>query len=341
MMAILLEDLEDEDALLILEAQQNDAEKNNMMTNKPPKLDFSKLTDAECLKRFRFNRAGLTLLQEHLHIPEKYVCPNRTTATGLEGLLVLLRRLTYPNRLCELVHEFGRSKTELSLIFNTVLEDIYERFHLKLTDLTSQWIDLQRFSAAVTDKGSPVTNCWGFVDGTCMFVCRPTYGQKSCYSGHKRQHCVKFQGVMSPCGLMAHLFGPVEGCRHDSFMLGESKLLDSLSQGDLQNYCLYGDPAYPIRAQLLAPYRGDVANDQNVFNKEMSRVRQSVEWGFGKVTTNFAFLDFKKNLKLLLQPVSKYYVVGVFLMNCHTCIYGSQTSSYFDCEPPSLTEYLQ
>jgi nuclease HARBI1 len=58
----------------------------------------------------------------------------------------------------------------------------------------------------------------------------------------------------------------------------------------------------------------------------MSAVCECVEWGFGKISGNFAFLDFKKNLKLLLQPVGHYYLVGRLLTNVHTCLYGSQTS---------------
>ena len=52
------------------------------------------------------------------------------------------------------------------------------------------------------------------------------------------------------------------------------------------------------------------------------------------------YLDFCKNLKVLLQPVAKYYNVGALLTNCHTCLYGSVTSSFFDLEPPKLEEYL-
>nr|CAH7747687.1 unnamed protein product [Callosobruchus chinensis]CAH7747689.1 unnamed protein product [Callosobruchus chinensis] len=33
----------------------------------------------------------------------------------------------------------------------------------------------------------------------------------------------------------------------------------------------------------------------------MKPLRQAVEWGFGKVVNEFAFLDLKKNQKLLLQ----------------------------------------
>ena len=36
------------------------------------------------------------------------------------------------------------------------------------------------------------------------------------YNGHKRVHAIKFQSVVAPNGLIANLFGPVEGRRHDS-----------------------------------------------------------------------------------------------------------------------------
>jgi hypothetical protein len=38
-------------------------------------------------------------------------------------------------------------------------------------------------------------------------------------------------------------------------------------------------------------------------------MREAVEWGFGKIISDFAFLDFKKNLKLLLQNVGIMYSV--------------------------------
>ena len=67
----------------------------------------------------------------------------------------------------------------------------------------------------------------------------------------------------------------------------------------------------------------------------------NVEWGFGKVAQYFAYLDFQKNLKVLLQPVAKYYAVGTPLTNCRTCLYGSIASSFFNLDPSSLDDYLR
>lgn len=149
---------------------------------------------------------------------------------------------------------------------------------------------------------------------------------------------------MCPNGLIAHMFGPIEGRRHDAFMLGVSGLpakLQRLVKPNGQPYVIYGDPAYGISHNILAPFRGaQVTADQAIFNKNMSKVRISVEWSFGKICQYFAYLDFKKHLKILMQPVAKYYLVASVLINCHTCLYGSLTGSYFGLHPPTLETYL-
>ena len=60
-------------------------------------------------------------------------------------------------------------------------------------------------------------------------------------------------------------------------------------------YVIYGDPAYGLSRNILAPYRGvRLTDDQQEFNSQMSKMRWCVEWGFGKISQLFAFLDFKK-----------------------------------------------
>ena len=73
----------------------------------------------------------------------------------------------------------------------------------------------------------------------------------------------------------------------------------------------------------------------------MSSVREAVEWGFGKVLNYFAFVDFKKNLTIELSAVGKTYIVAVLLANAHTCLYQSQTGTFFKAEPPRLENYFR
>ena len=72
----------------------------------------------------------------------------------------------------------------------------------------------------------------------------------------------------------------------------------------------------------------------------MSAVRSSVEWLFGDIISYFKSLDLKKNLKIGLSSVGKMYIVSALLQNALTCLYGNQTSSFFDLEPPTLEEYF-
>ena len=72
----------------------------------------------------------------------------------------------------------------------------------------------------------------------------------------------------------------------------------------------------------------------------MSKTRVSVEWVFGDILNYFKFLDFKKNLKIGLSAVSKMYIVCALLHNARCCLYGSLTSSYFDCDAPVIENIL-
>lgn len=108
-----------------------------------------------------------------------------------------------------------------------------------------------------------------------------------------------------------------------------------------ENFVLYGDRAYPILELLLKPYAGRrLGQQEEIFNYRMSAVRQAVEWTFGGVITQFAFLDYKKNQKLYLQHIPGMYKVATILYNCHNCLYNNLTAQYFNIQPVTLEEYL-
>ena len=66
----------------------------------------------------------------------------------------------------------------------------------------------------------------------------------------------------------------------------------------------------------------------------MSKVRISVEWSVNEIIKYFAFLDFKKNLKIGLSPVG----LCVVLTNARTFL--CKTSEFFNIDPPTLEEYF-
>ena len=126
-------------------------------------------------------------------------------------------------------------------------------------------------------------------------------------------------------------------------MLADSGILNDVGNFAFspagQPMCVYGDPAYSLWIHLQAPYsQGRLTQQMEDYNK---RVRVSVEWFFGDIINSFKFLDYKKNLKIGLSSLGKMYIACALLRNAVTCLYGNQTSEFFDLEPPTLEEYFQ
>ena len=128
-------------------------------------------------------------------------------------------------------------------------------------------------------------------------------------------------------------------------MLAECGLLGDLQQysfsPDGQPLCVYGDPAYPISVHMQRLFPGlELTHIQEEYNAAMGRVRVSVEWVFGDIANYFAFVDFKKKLKIGLSAVAKMYSVCALLTNARTCLTVRQysTSAFYLCRNFSRTD---
>jgi len=129
-------------------------------------------------------------------------------------------------------------------------------------------------------------------------------------------------------------------------MLIDSNLLQELERKAFsptgQPMSIYGDPAYPLRVHLQAPFHhGFLTPMMEQDNFDISAVRVSVEWLFGDIINDFKFLDFKENLKIGMSSVGKMYLVCALLNNAITCLYGNKTSEFFGLDPPSLQYYFR
>lgn len=184
-----------------------------------------------------------------------------------------------------MIPRIARPVPQLCMISNQIMNLLYTEWNHLLSSLNQPFLspaNLQQFADVIHQRGAALQNCWGFIDGTVRPVCKPGKNQRVLYNGHKKVHSIKFQAIATPHGLIANLFGPVEGKRHDSGMLAMSGLLQQLQQYSVSPagniLCIYGDPAYPLRPQLQAPFRGvHITTLQKEWNKSMSGVRVSVE----------------------------------------------------------------
>lgn len=323
-------------------------------------LKISDLDESKAIMDFRFRKDDLQEIadslwpkmepflegtRDNILVQNRYRCPFET------GLLLVMFRLARPRRIRpEMETYFSMRKSRISAIMSTFIDALYEVALPYLSDPSIFQHRFELYAKLIHKKsGVPGIDVWAFVDGTLRKSCRPSRFQKLVYSGHKRCHGIKFQSVTVPDGLIACLFGPINGNRHDSFMLRESGLLQQLRDlfpPGTKRYSVYGDPAYPQSDLLSGGFRRpDPGSPEANWNTQMSKVRETVEWLFKEIITKWSFLDFRASMKIFQFPVAKYFMVAAFLTNLHCCIHGSETAAYFDCVDPedgrlTLQQYL-
>ena len=112
-----------------------------------------------------------------------------------------------------MIPRFGKPAPVLGMITNTVLDYIYAIHGHRINTWNHNILDPQQleiYAAAITARGAPLENCFGFIDGTVRPIARPGENQRVLYNGHKRVHAIKFQSVVIPNGLIANMYGPVD-----------------------------------------------------------------------------------------------------------------------------------
>ena len=155
---------------------------------------LDELNEDECLAEFRVRKHDLNLLREVLQIPNEVKCPQRTPCPGLAALCILLNHLAYLCRYFDMIQRFGRPVPELCMISNQIIDlifDIHGQRIMQWNPLVLSPDNLQIYAEAIHEKGAPLENCFGFIDGTIRPICRPGQHQRLIYHGHKTNSLVE------------------------------------------------------------------------------------------------------------------------------------------------------
>ena len=175
-------------------------------------FDLSEMDDSECLAEFHFHKNDVPVLLDALQLPQSFKCHQGTTCDGVEALCITLRRFAYSCRYSDLIPRFGRPVPELSMISNLMIDTIYHEHNHRITQWNNTLLNpplLESYARAIQLKGSPLPNCFGFIDGTVRPICRPDENQRVVNNGHKRVYGLKFHSIVLPNGMIANLYGPV------------------------------------------------------------------------------------------------------------------------------------
>ena len=317
-----------------------------------PRKHLQSMTDQECEQRLRFRSIAVVLeLRQLLKIPEKVVFGDRKIISGDDALMILLAFMAQPLTLDALAFAYGRRPSAISELVHHLLDHIYDRFYVDLLLNIGRWEEhFPTWADAVDAKvGVDGGGIVAFLDGSCIDVCRPSYGQDAIYNGKDRTHCLKVIVSMAPNGITAFAAGPFAGSQHDASAYDESQLesrMDSitgrwLARGHPQ-YSKGADKAFRLSRNVTPLFKPADTAAKVAFNTAYSKPRTSVEWGFGVCGNLWPRMKWHRKLKIFQMPVAKMFFVAQILTNAHACEYGNLVSSYFGMagRAPSMQDYL-
>ena len=275
-------------------------------------------------------------------------CENQYTTHFETGMIVLLYRMLWPRHLRpEMEQSLKMRKSKLSSIIQTFSQALYKFATPFLNGATLWHHRMPYYTQLIEQKTNGLMDCvWGFIDGTIRKTARPVYHQRSVYTRFKKCHGVKFQSITVPDGFVAYLRGPWPAQTHNARMFCESHLMEEFEDIMPANaptavYALYGDLAYAQSIYLLGGFwKPPAGSHEAMFNRHMSSVQITVEWGFGDIINKWKFLDFRSVMKIFEMPVGEFYTNGMFLSNICNCLYGNKTQQYFGALQLTLDEYF-
>ena len=127
---------------------------------------------------------------------------------------------------------------------------------------------LRKYADTLTDFRAPTSSVSLFIDFTIRQTCLPGIFQELFYTGYKKYHGMKFQGLIGLNSLLVHLDEPYHMPQNHVGILAESKLLITLEQhmiqpesdeGDLPEhhfFQIYGNSAYGVSPMMVSPFSG-------------------------------------------------------------------------------------
>jgi hypothetical protein len=299
----------------------------------------------------------LVELSDALQLPHPLITKCSYHAPTIESLGLLCARLRSPEDQWSLSVKYACPQSAISEIINETAGFIDQEWsHLLVWDGNGILSPsaLRTYADVLHAFGAPTHSVFGFLDCTIHQMCRPREFQELVYTGYKKYHRMKFQGIVVLSGLIAHLVGPYHAPQNNSGVLNDSALMDLIATHAIQPRSQEGDPperrffqiyrdsAYGVSLYMVRPFSrvGEQTWAQKEWNARMGGIRISVEHGFGLVLQDWPYLHGFWKHKVLGNACGLMYRVGVLFTNAHACIIPNQMSVRFGVAPPELQEYF-
>jgi len=176
--------------------------------------------------------------------------------SGVEVLLVFLRRMRTTSNLEEVGLAFDRSPGDVSIIVCFVSSRIVSMYgRLLEADNLSMWCGvLDKYRNAICEYATrrsgfvapELGHTAAFIDGTIMEVTRPSRPeanlQRYCYRGDLKRHGLLFSAIVSPTDMFMYMSAPYGLANNDQGILNQEDLDVKLNSWG--NFTVLGDSAY-------------------------------------------------------------------------------------------------
>jgi hypothetical protein len=312
-------------------------------------FDPDAIEEKSFVHNFRFSHSEMDRLILQLAsagVPSVIKTRSRDKCSLYEAVAMLCMKFAWPTRLGSMVKIFRSSTSRMSRIVGELRRTLFNMFGEGLRSPRILSLDeLDHFALAISGK-SGCDSIFAFVDGTVRPMCKPSYLQGPVYNGKDRVHALKYQGVVTPDGMLLQLAGPWPGSRHDQHMLNTSHLKQYVHalprRADERMFEIYADQGYAQSPGICTPFFDGAINPAHeIYNQSMASSRIAVEWAFGDIVNHWASLDLKRQQQLLTgRKIGQVYLVAGLMSNFYNCFHRNRGSQYFDVSPPTLEAYV-
>lgn len=104
-------------------------------------LDVEHIESTLFRQQFRFDKEDINLLVDALLLPEQISSAHKVAMPCRDALCLVLRRLAYPNRWCDLQEVFGLHTSVMSSVSSLVIRHITAQFGHLLEDVNNHsWL---------------------------------------------------------------------------------------------------------------------------------------------------------------------------------------------------------
>jgi len=294
-------------------------------------LRLGNFTDQQ-LYAFRItSRDNFRRIMTQLNSPPQIICTNGTKCHPEEAFLMLLDRISFPERLDDMQERWGREYSQISRILDATLRFIDEN-HSHLVSNNSIRYFAHRFNLynrmfklkyMQINGVANVPLYWDmisvFSDGTKLYTTR---NYRRNYNGWKRRYCLSFLDTTSPCGLILEVSNCYVGVANDHLMENGENLGPRIVQCQQLQGTHYetGTDKGLHRVHGVRPMHNHLHNtaQQDNENRGFSSCRVTNEHDIGRVAYQWKYLDFPKILQLNSQPLAIFRRVTTLLTNALT-----------------------